>query len=375
MENIKILHFADMHLGAKDSFLGKAAENRKFEALITFENIIELAHKSGVNIIAIAGDLFDSNKIEDRFFEAVFNKIALFPEIKVVFAAGNHDPLSSDSPFLSKSLPSNLYVLGTKDECITFEDLKTKVYGKSFEAVSMQGVNEFSIKPDSAYINIMVIHGELKSDLKSEYNAITPSFVKNSGMDYIALGHVHKRSEIGKINNTYFAYPGCPEGQGFDELDEKGVLIGEIGKGVCNLDFISVSKRKHIAEKIDITKQNQAEEISENILKTLEEKYGDNFRENLYKIELIGETDSETEIILSEIESRLSSLYFVKLRDKTEISLDLDILANEPSLKGIFTKKMLEKISVSSEEEKPILKKALSLGLKAFKAEVKYNEN
>ena len=337
---------------------------------------MDLAAKEDVGLVAVAGDLFDSNGIEETFIKSVFDKISSYPQIKVVFSAGNHDPLNAESPFLNRELPENLYVLGTKDECITLEELKLRVYGRSFERNCLKGEEFFNLKTDPEYINLLVQHGDLKSDLNSEYNAITPQFVKNSGMDYIALGHLHKRTEIGRIDNTFFAYCGCPEGQGFDELDDKGVYIGEIGKGVCSLSFISVSKRKHIEKTVDISDAQNTADIAELVLSSLKSEYGDGFGENLYKIILSGEISEQTEINLSQNTSRLEEkLYFVKLRDNTEYKIDYAQLAKEPTLMGVFVKRMLEKEKNASEEEKQILKKALKLGLRAFKAEVKFDED
>ena len=376
MRTVKILHCADIHIGAAESFLGVLRENRRYETLITFERIIDIAKEENVELIAIAGDLFDSNNIEQRFIDAVMNKIREAAPIKVVFAAGNHDPLNAQSPFLKEELPQNLYILGTKDEEITFEELKLKVYGRSFESAFLKGEEAFSLPTNNDYINLLVQHGELKSDLNSEYNAITPKFVKNSGMDYIALGHVHKRSDIGKIDNTYFAYCGCPEGQGFDELEEKGVYIGQIGKGKCDLQFVSVSKRQHILEKIDISEISGAVEISTEIINVLKGKYGEDYSQNLYKIELIGSVSEDGEINTEEILSRISNeLYFVKIKNKTEIKIDLEALKNEASLRGIFVKKMLERTENAPEDEKELYRKALKLGLKAFNAEVKFDED
>lgn len=377
MENVKILHTADIHIGAAESFLGKDAKTRQFETLITFERIIDLAVKENVKLIAIAGDLFNSNDVEPRFIEAAFNKIASNSSVKVVAIAGNHDPLNSESPYLNYNLPENLYVLGAKDECITFDDLKLNVYGRSFDSAYMKGEEVFTLSPENnGYINLMLQHGDLKSDLNSDYNAITPKFVKNSGMDYIALGHVHKRSEIGRIDNTHFAYSGCPEGQGFDELDTKGVYIGEISKGVCSLAFTPVAKRSHIHEKIDVCGNVDSEYIFNQTITVLKEKYGENFADNLYKIELVGEIPADSEIITAEIYSRLNDiLYYVKVKDSTDFSINLEELSNETSLKGIFVKKILEKEATAGEEEKEKYKNALKLGLKAFISEVKYNED
>ena len=371
MNSVKILHMADMHIGMSCSFLGASADKRRFETLVTFENIIDLGAKNNVDIIAIAGDLFDSNDIENVFFESVFSKIATVPQIKVIYCAGNHDPLNSSSPFLNRNLPQNLYVLGGKDSLITFNDIKTRVYGRSFETVHLSGEEAFSLNvPQDDYINLMVQHGELKGDLNSDYNAITPKFIKTCGMDYIALGHVHKATPIGKIDNTFFAYCGCPEGQGFDELDEKGVYLGEISKGKCDLQFTAVSKRRHIHEKIDIT---DITDITAHILKVLGDNHPD-FAENLYKIELVGLIPEDLGLNLDQLTARLSNhLYFVKLKDSTEYKIDYEALAKETTLKGVFVKNMLAKIKANPQDT--TLQNALKIGLRAFSSEVKYNEN
>ncbi len=370
MNSIKILHTADIHIGARDAFLGSGADSRRFETLLTFENIIDLAVRENVRLIAIAGDLFDSENPESEFVSAVFKKIESVPQIKVIYCAGNHDPLNSNSPFSQNTLPENLFVLPENDTCFTFDDIKVRVYGRSFVSAHLNGEEEFSLSvPTDDYVNIMVQHGELKSDMGSDYNAITPRFIKKSGMDYIALGHVHKHTPIGKIENTSFAYCGCPEGQGFDELDQKGIYLGEVKKGAVSLEFVPVSKRQHIHEKIDIT---DISDVTAHILATLEQKY-ENFADNLYKIELIGEISEDFNLNVAEITTRISErLYFAKIKDSTEYKLDLETLSKETSLKGVFVKKILERIEA---EDNDLLKKALKIGLKAFNSEVKYNED
>lgn len=371
MNTVKLLHCADIHIGAAHSFLGANADRRRFETLVTFENIMDLAKEREVDLVAIAGDLFDTDNLESNFSNAVINKIAEIAPTKVVYCAGNHDPLNSSSPFIGDALPENLYVLPGKDTCIEFNDINTRVYGRSFETAHLQGVDEFTIPvPQDDIINIMVQHGELKGDLNSDYNAITHRFIKKSGMDYIALGHIHKHTPIGKIESVSFAYPGCPEGQGFDELDEKGIYLGQISKGKAELEFIPVSKRQHIHQKIDIT---DVTDITTHILSVLEESYKD-FSDNLYKIELTGTISEGFDLNLSELTARLSGrLYYVKLKDSTEYKIDYQALASEVSLKGVFVKNMLAKINADPQNES--LKSALKLGLKAFSSEVKYNED
>ncbi len=377
MNTVKIIHCADIHIGAVGAFLGTLADKRRYETLMTFERIIDIAKENQAQLIAIAGDLFDSNNIEKSFCDAVFQKISCVPEIKVVYVAGNHDPLDSCSPLLNQKLPDNFYILRAFEDTVTFDDLKLRVHGRSFENCYLSGCENFPNPPfNDDYINLLVLHGELKSDLNSNYNAITPAFVRSCGMDYIALGHVHKKSEIAKLGDTYFAYSGCPEGQGFDETDDKGIYIGNIGKGLCELEFLPISKRKHICVDFSINSALTAEETSAQILSLLSEKYGENYGENLYKIEIGGSIPEGYILPKAEICERLcEKVFFAKVRDLTQLYIDRETLANEITLKGIFVKNMLAKIAEASEEEKPLFEGALETGLKAFTDEVKWDEN
>lgn len=375
MNSVKILHTADLHIGAAESFLGARAQSRQAETLITFEKIVNLAKENNVDILLIAGDLFNSNNVEKSFIDRVFECFTSIPDIKIVVACGNHDPLSFDSPFKKYKNPKNLYVLETQDCFVEFSDINTRVYGKSFKEVYMQGDSRFSLETDSDFINLMCIHGDLRADLGSDYNSITTEFIQNSNMDYIALGHVHKRTDVGKIGNTYLSYCGCPEGQGFDELGEKGVYFGEISKGKCELQFVPTAKRMHICENVDISGSATSTEITENVINYLKQKYPDNFSENLYKIILTGEIDEDAVISLPEITSRLNeAVYFAKVKNNTEFRVDFVALSQEKTLKGVFVKNMLARIDSAEAQEKQKLKAALDLGLKAFSGEVVYDE-
>ena len=377
MNSVKILHCADIHIGAAESFLGARADSRRYETVLTFERIIDTAVNAGVDVVAVAGDLFDSNTADARLYRPVLEKIASVPDIKVLFAAGNHDPLLSSSPFLKNKRPGNLYVFPEHDHCFTFDDIKLRAYGRSFGNVYMQGEQSFGITPpDDEYVNLMVLHGELTGDISSQYNAVTAEFIKNSGMDYIALGHIHKRTEPQKSGNTYYAYCGCPEGQGFDETGEKGVYVGTVGKSLCALEFIPLAKRRHFHIKTDVIGLASQAEIVNKIAEDIKNTAGSGWEENLYKIELAGGVKEGIDVNTAEIIARISdTVYYAKVKDSTVPALDIEQLASEISLKGLFVKNMLSRMENASKDEKEELAAALRLGLKAFDSEVAYSED
>lgn len=379
MENkVRFLHTADLHLGSAFSTTASVSAQRRNEALLTLEKIFDVCNKNSIPLMLISGDLFENNSVDGKYFNTFIKCVSDNPQINVVFAAGNHDALTADSPFLQNKLPENLIVLGKTDTCVNIPNLPVRIYGKSFSSVYMKGEKVFSLPvTDDDKINIMVYHGDFGNDISGEYNTVTPEFIENSFMDYIALGHIHSFIPPRKIGKSYFAYPGIPEPRGFDELGSKGVITGEITKNSFKYNFIPLSKRTYEAVEINIGNAENAASAYNIILNTLNEKFGDKFKEKLYKIILTGNMQNCAYIDCDELLARLHEvLFFVKIRDNTTPSVDLNLLATERTLKGRFVKLMTEKISAANTcEEKETLKNALYIGLKAFDSEVKYNEN
>ncbi len=378
MENIiRFLHTADLHLGAAVSSSAAVSSERRHEALMTLEKLFTICKVNEIPLMLIAGDLLENNSVEPRFFEGFLRCVNMHSDITVIFAAGNHDPLTADSPFLNTRLPENLIVLGPEDQCIELENLPVRIYGRSFGSIYMQGKNNFSIPAkNDEKLNIMVLHGETGTDLGGNYNTVTKSFIELSGMDYMALGHIHAFCAPQKIGSTFFAYSGTPEPHGFDELGLKGVIVGELKKDDLRYEFVPTAKRRYEAVEVDLGDAENSLKASEIIAQTLKEKFGNTYQNNFYKIILTGEIPGEAVIDAAEICTRLKdTLYFVKIRDNTRPAVDLEILKNENSLKGKFVKLMCEKISAADASEKENLQKAMYIGLKAFSSEVKYNEN
>ena len=74
---LKILHTADIHLGAKFSGLGNKGVSQREQLRITFENVIASAINERVNIVLIAGDLFDANQQPKKNIDLVIEQFNL----------------------------------------------------------------------------------------------------------------------------------------------------------------------------------------------------------------------------------------------------------------------------------------------------------
>ena len=371
---MKLLHTADLHIGAELSYLDNLRESRKYEVLETFRNICALCKKENVEFCLIAGDLFDSNAAAATFAEPVLRYMAEISETHFLYVAGNHDPLDTSSPFKNFELPKNLTVFGDDYETIEFPEFKVRAMGRSFSHSSME-FKPVPKMPQDNYINLFLLHADFGAN-DNRYNPINADFVQNCGADYLALGHIHKRTAVEKLGDTYLSYPGCPEGQGFDEVGEKGVYLGILNKDGCRLHFNSCSGRLHIVKKFDLSEAANTDEAEKHILDNLLFEFGENYDRNLYKIILMGTCENLGEINLPELLSRLKGkLYFVKLKNRLKQKLDLDLLSKEISLRGLFVNRMLEKIKAANEDDKKKLIDALYLGLEAFDGEVAYDED
>ncbi|TCO68297.1 metallophosphoesterase family protein [Marinisporobacter balticus] len=371
MNKVKILHCADLHFDTPFSELSRnKSESRKEDLRETFGTIIELVKKEKVGILFISGDLFDNKRVMQTTLDYIHKKFLEISDTKIFLCPGNHDFYDHKSFYHTMKWPSNVYIFHEKISKVNLAELNTCVYGvgfsKSYERKSL--IENFCVD-DESYINMMVLHGQVvQKGQKSDYNPITIEDIGRSRLDYLALGHTHKYTGIESVENTFFAYSGCPEGRGFDELGEKGVLIGELGKGYCHLRFQETSKRKYFVKKIDISETRTYEEIIRKINDQIENSYK---KTHLYKIHLIGEISEKFSIRTDLIEQKLKEeFYFIKIIDDTQMILDYDALEKEFSLKGIFIRNMREKMyQACDEQEKKRLLKALKFGIKALEGE------
>ena len=251
-------------------------------------------------------------------------------------------------------------------EKVYIKELDTNIWGAGF---NNKYINKSIIKDFSYYgneINIMVIHGELSSlEDGNEYNPITTSHIAQSNMDYIALGHRHSFSGIMKEGRTYYAYSGCPQGRGFDETGDKGIIYGYVSKGIVDLNFIKTSKRNYEEVTVDITSCFNYDSVKEKILSNIDENKRKN---NLYKIVLRGEVGENFNIDENILKMKLENdFYYCKIIDKTSISLNLEEILKGYSVKSIFINKLISKLNeTEDEDEKEIIKMAIKIGISSL---------
>lgn len=220
---IKILHSADWHLDAPLQLAdpGQARFLRESLARIP-EKIAALCKKEQCDLMLLAGDLFDGAYSAGTLQEV--KRILRDVQVPVFISPGNHDYVGPNAPWTREVWPENVHIFTRSAlDSVVLEDLDLRIYGGGFTGMDCPGLLEgFSAKGPEKY-KIALLHGD-PTQANSPYCPVSRQQVVFSGLDYLALGHIHKADSF-RAGKTLCAWPGCPMGRGFDETGNKGVFI------------------------------------------------------------------------------------------------------------------------------------------------------
>lgn len=356
---VKIMHMADVHLDSPFSMRSPSqAERCRTELRGAFTSAVLFARSQGIDIVLISGDLFDSEYVTPDTRDLIISTFRSAPECRFFICPGNHDPLTASSVYRSPDMPSNVFIFGKDGEKAELNELGVNIYGRAFTSRSMLsspvvGFGEL----DNEKINILVCHGDVDAPM-SEYGPISKKEIAASGFDYIALGHIHKGSGLMKEGNTYWCYPGCLMGRGFDETGVKGAMVGFLGKRHAEMQLFPAAKRRFEEKTVELTSSMSKTEALEHIRSELRTFPA----ETELRLTLTGEVGDGVMINASEIGDGIT------LTDRTVPRTDNTALENESTLKGVFYTKMKERLGrceAGSEEYETVLE-AMKIGLAAL---------
>ncbi|MCR5494093.1 MAG: DNA repair exonuclease [Treponema sp.] len=358
---MRIIHCADLHLDSKlESNLSRDnARKRKEELVKSFLKLVEIeAPKYKVEIILIAGDLFDTAKSAERTIKKrILFIIQQNPQITFLYLRGNHDKENFFST--EDNCPENLKFF-TSDKWTSYDFGPLCISGREvFETVSESLYT--SLVLDASKINIVTLHGEVvKSTGKNDAPLFNLSKLKGKNIDYLALGHIHSYSREKLDSRGVYCYSGCLEGRGFDETGPKGYVLLDVDEESHKISsrFIETSIRKLYAPEINISSYESYSEILSKISSDLDQISSDSMVKVILKGDVSETADIEIDSFTRQLESKF---FFLKIYDKTEIKIDYEKYRNDISLKGEFVRTVESKDLPEDEKSKIII-----AGLKAL---------
>lgn len=346
---MKFVHLADVHLDMPFTSLKNNKElvkRRRLEQKFIFRKAIDLVKDEEAQVLFIAGDLFEDKFVEDDTITYIISCLKEISDTRVYITPGNHDPLIKSSPYNTFEWPENVFIFGSEVGMDSFDDIN--IYGLGFDDFEMDstaikdielenGVEEADLDIEKNKINILVTHGNLDG-ASHKYNDVKTAWLEK--FDYVALGHVH----MPKVDDSKIIYPGSLIAGGFDETGPHGLVVGEITKEKLKVKFIKLDDVQFEVKTIDISNCLSPNEVIDKL----------NLKDNIYKIILTGIRNVDINILKELI--TVANKYVCEIEDKTRMDYNLENIATQRTLKGVFTKKMLEEIKNNPENESKIIK-------------------
>ena len=357
---VKILHAADFHLDSPFRALSpELARARRSEARENLVRLANFANAQRVDLVLLAGDLFDSGEIYRETAETLVRALGSIHG-RVFIAPGNHDYWCPGCAYDRVDWPERVHIFKSEQvESVDVPELNCVVHGAAFTAPECRNdVLRTFRAPQDGKTHLMVLHGDV--DGAPRYRAMARGEIAESGLSYLALGHVHAFSGVQRLWNTTWAYPGCPEGRGFDECGQRGVILGTVDAAQCDLRFVSFARRHYEILTVDVTGQTPEAAweaaLADRATAT-----------DIYRIVLTGETDergAEAERLCKAWEDRF---YRLEVRDETTVARDVWARAGEDCLRGLFLQNLLRRrAAAENEEARAKIDRAARLGLAAL---------
>jgi len=336
MKGIKFVQSGDFHLDSPlTSHHEPFRKERREELLEMVSRLVDIAIKEQAELLLLAGDLFDGSRVEEKTLQHLENQWQRFPG-RIFIAPGNHDPYTMDSVYEKRTFPPNVTIFKDYEE-VYVEDLDLVIGGQGFtKAMEPTGFLTNIQCMTAATFRMLLLHGEI-SNQDHPYNPIRLAEISSSGYQYVALGHRHSFSGLQKEGDVYYAYAGMPEGRGFDELGEKGILIGTLYEEVVTLKFHPLAKRTYEEVQVDVTGILTRGDL----LKTIERKLVS--VTTIYKVLLKGMISPYFRLPLEELQETLRLRRGdIRLEDHTILAKDTKTYAPH-SLRHLFLQAVEQK--------------------------------
>lgn len=299
---MKIIHFADLHLGVEtygriDPATGLSTRLNDF--LAVFDELVDYALKHKADLVLFCGDAYKSREptqTQQREFARRISRLAT-AGIPVLLLTGNHDlpnaiGRATATEIFDTLAVKNVYVASKpetykmstaggmiqivavpwlrRSTLLASEDTKNlnvEQINQRIQDAITQVISKKAAELDPSLPSILAAHvsvGTAKAGSESMMSIgqepiLLLSSVALPAFDYIALGHIHKQQVLSE--NPPVVYAGSLERIDFgEEKDAKGFYVVDIttkkdGKRKVSYEFHPVNARRFLTIQLDIKEE------------------------------------------------------------------------------------------------------------------------
>lgn len=359
---LRLLHMADVHLGARHGDLGEAAAKQRERQFAAYSRAIDVAIEKRVDVVLICGDLFDSNAQPRRSVERAVGELKRLADrnIRSVLIPGTHDGYDANSIYRAFDLrqmaglpsDSNLLTVLTPDQPdVVFTDLDLVVYGRVFATKTqprspLEGFDS-SIERRARY-RVGMIHGSLRLEGRVENDDVlfTTEEVAASGLHYLALGHWHSFRQ-GHAGATTWAYAGAPEPVAVDQDGAGQVVLLTIedrdGRPTVQLEAVPVGRTRFRHLDVDAAGLASQDDLCRRLMESPD-------ADVVLDVRLIGVAPESLDLNLEEVERQVRPAYFgFRVRDDSVAALPEGPLAPAGTIAGVLTRDLQARVAAAEE--------------------------
>ncbi len=352
---MKILHFADLHLGVEsygriDPTTGLSSRLHDF--LFALDQVVDYARQNRVDLVLFCGDAYKSrepSQTQQREFAKRINQLST-SGIPIFLLIGNHDlpnaiGRATSTEIFDTLAVKNVYVSNRPDiyrvptnsgiiqiaslpwlrrsALLSKEDTKNLDFDQINQRLQQVLTNIIATNIsnlDPKLPSILAAHvwvsnaqvGSERSMTIGQEHMLLLSNVANPAFDYIALGHIHKHQVLS--HNPPVVYAGSLERLDFsEEEDNKGFYLVEIepdketGKRRVSFDFHQVTGRRFLTINIGI--ESPDTEPTSTVLRVIAEQE-DSIRDAIVRLNINLPAETEGQLRDNDIRNMLKETYY-----------------------------------------------------------------
>lgn len=357
MEPLRFVHAADLHidspitgLKSRNETVGKRVQQAGYEAL---QKLVDLCTDEKVDFLLVAGDVYDgairSPQAQIRFRDALNQLSEAGIESFVVH--GNHDPL--DGRFSSITWPEGVHVFGDSPAWEIARRDGTpiaQVQGVSYPTreVTDNLAARFASVNHSDLFSIGLLHCNLGGDpAHPNYAPCSMDDLRVPGIDYWALGHIHKKS-VRREQFTTVVYPGNIQARDAGEPGERGCYLVEVGPDRRpHPDFRPLDVVRWDLREVPIGGIEGVDELRNRVLESLDESlHSADGRDVVCRVTLTGrgpmhaelsgpqQTDWLLELVHEEFATASPWIWVERIANETRTEIDLEVRAEQDNFLG-----------------------------------------
>jgi DNA repair exonuclease SbcCD nuclease subunit len=286
--------------------------------------------------------------------------------IRVFIIPGNHDDVWYPGSVWLKCPLSNVTLFPEAiftSESFQADGVTVHIHGVAYNNTICDNPLP-TLMRDSDGLHIAMMHATIDPPpgfrVEQRYFPLSQQAVIQPGMDYVALGHIHRQRIFQEDNRTVACYPGSPEGLDPTETGDRHVAVLDFDGGPPTLKLLKVNKREIRTESVDATSASLKEIAERLALKAS--------RDLLLTARLTGAPNEvpDVEYIRKQLED---DFFWLDIDDATEMvrAQWVENISTEHTIRGMFVKTLRERIEAADTTgERATLELALKLGLVAL---------